>query len=297
MTCKRDQGLWDLARRQHGVVARRQLEPLGFSRRAVDWALETGRLHRTQWRAVYLVGRPDLTRLGRLMACVLAHGDRAVLSHRSAAALWGIYDHRGREVEISVPAVGRRTKRPGVTVHRRTLRRRDVTWQRGIPVTTPARTIIDMAAETRDRRRVERMIDRADAHNILKPDALRAAAGAAKRQPGAPLVCEVLDRATFVLTDSEAERLLLPIARRAGLGKVLTQHVVNGRRVDFYFPDRGLVVEIDGHRYHRTPTQQAEDLRRDQAHLAAGLKCCRFSAIQLVEDVEVEPVLRRLSGL
>jgi very-short-patch-repair endonuclease len=152
-----------------------------------------------------------------------------------------------------------------------------------------------MAAQLGDRRRVERLIDRADARGILKPDTLRAAVDAAGGQHGVPLLRAVLDRAEFVLTDSELERMFLPIARRAGLPKPLTRQVVNGYRVDFYWPDLGLVVEVDGHRYHRTPTQQAEDLRRDQAHLAAGLRCGRFSYIQVAEDEEVEPVLARLS--
>src|SRR3712207_7017687 len=124
MACKRDQLLWERARKQHGAVARRQPGALGFGRSAIEWALAAGRLHRTQWRGVYAVGRPELTRLGRLMACVLAHGDRAVLSHQSAAALSGIYDQRGNRITLSVPAVGRRKKRDGVTVHRRALTRR-----------------------------------------------------------------------------------------------------------------------------------------------------------------------------
>jgi predicted transcriptional regulator of viral defense system len=126
---------WERARKQHGVVARRQLRAIGCSEKAIKHALASGRLHRTEWDGVYSVGRPDLTRLGRLMAAVLAMGDRAVLTHQSAAALWGIYEYRGREVHVSVPT--KRT-RSGVRPHRRALRRREVTYERGIPVTTPA---------------------------------------------------------------------------------------------------------------------------------------------------------------
>lgn len=90
-----------------------------------------------------------------------------------------------------------------------------------------------------------------------------------------------MDKATFVLTDSELERYFLPIARRAGLGRPLTQARVNGFDVDFYWPELGLVVETDGLRYHRTPSQQARDRVRDQTHTAAGLVPLRFTHWQV----------------
>ena len=92
---------------------------------------------------------------------------------------------------------------------------------------------------------------------------------------------ETLDRRTLVLTDSELERRFLPIARRAGLPPPQTQSMVNGFRVDFSWPELGLVVETDGLRYHRTPAQQAADRVRDQAHTAAGLTPLRFTHAQV----------------
>lgn len=92
---------------------------------------------------------------------------------------------------------------------------------------------------------------------------------------------ETLDRRTFTLTDSELERRFLPLARRAGLPAPQTQAWVNGFKVDFYWPELGLVVETDGLRYHRTPAQQARDRVRDQAHAAAGLACLRFTHAQI----------------
>jgi hypothetical protein len=128
------------------VVARRQLAPLGFTRSAVDWALAEGRLHPTEWRGVYSVERPAVDQYGRLMGAVLACGNGAVLSHKSAGALWRIWTYRGQEIFLSVPAVGQRRKRPGMTVHRRNLSRKDLDRQYGIPVTSPLRTVIDLAA-------------------------------------------------------------------------------------------------------------------------------------------------------
>ena len=114
-----------------------------------------------------------------------------------------------------------------------------------------------------------------------------------KGQPGVAVLRAVLDRRTFSLTDSELERRFGPIARRAGLPLPLTQRRVNGFRVDFYWPDLGLVVETDGLRYHRTPAQQTADLRRDQAHSAAGFTPLRFSHAQVTyESVYVESMLK-----
>lgn len=95
---------------------------------------------------------------------------------------------------------------------------------------------------------------------------------------------ETLDRATFTLTDSELERRFLPIARRAGLPTPQTRRHVNGYRVDFFWPELGLVVETDGLRYHRTPTQQARDALRDNAHRAAALVPIRFTHAQVRYD-------------
>jgi very-short-patch-repair endonuclease len=97
------------------------------------------------------------------------------------------------------------------------------------------------------------------------------------RQRGLGRLKRILDRRTFTLTDSELERRFRPIARGAGLGRPATQVWLNGHRVDFYWPDLGLVVETDGLRYHRTPAQQAVDRERDHAHTAAGLVPLRFT--------------------
>ena len=110
-----------------------------------------------------------------------------------------------------------------------------------------------------------------------------------------PALRTVLDEATFTLTDAELERLFLPIARRAGLSKPRTREYVNSFRVDFYWPDLGLVVETDGLRYHRTATQQARDTVRDNAHRAAGLVPVRFTHAQVRYQPDyVEAILRRV---
>jgi very-short-patch-repair endonuclease len=274
--------LWRLAAVQHWVVTRHQLLELGFTSRAIEHAIRTGRLHPV-WRGVYLVGRPQLTRHARWMAAALSCGPRAILSDSSAAALWEIGDELPGLVEVTVPPQVLR-RRPGISVHRRrTLAPPDITRRAGIPVTTPARTLIDLAPLL-TRSRLERAINDADKRGLIDLERVRSRLGPAPGRPEIAVLRSVLDRRTFRFTDSELERWLLSLVRRAGLPMPLTQRVVNGVRVDFLWPDLGLVVETDGLTYHRTPAQQARDRLRDQAHFAAGLTCLRFTHAQLRFD-------------
>jgi very-short-patch-repair endonuclease len=262
---------------QHGVVTIEQLLALGFSRKAVKHRVATGRLHRV-YRGVYAVGRPELTRYGQWMAAVLACGPEAVLSHESAAALWGLLrDRLAAAIEVSVPV--RCDRKPsGMVVHRR--RDFETSRHHGIPVATAICTIVDMAPRLA-RGRLEALVNEADVRGLANPDALRLAAGAMGRRPGAAQLRRLLDRRTFRLTRSELERLFLALVLAAGLPLPLTRQIVNGFEVDFYWPDLGLVVESDGLRYHRTPVQQAKDRVRDQAHTAAGLTVLRFTDEQI----------------
>ncbi|MGH2955228.1 MAG: type IV toxin-antitoxin system AbiEi family antitoxin domain-containing protein [Solirubrobacterales bacterium] len=271
-------GLWALTARQHGVVTRSQLLGLGFSVKAVDHRIARGRLHPVH-RGVYAVGRPELTTHGRWMAAVLACGPEAVLSHECAAALWEIRPDRGGKSDVTVPA-GVLRRHPGVRLRRtRRLDQAERDRRHGIPVTTPIRTLIDIATRL-ERNPLEAAINEADKRGLADPEALRAAVEESSL-PGAAKLRRLLDRTTFVLTDSELERLFLPIARRVGLPPPQTRRYVNGFKVDFHWPDLGLVVETDGLRYHRTPAQQARDRLRDQAHTAAGLTQLRFTHAQI----------------
>jgi very-short-patch-repair endonuclease len=203
------------------------------------------------------------------MAAALACGPKAVLSHGSAGSLWMIVSATN-QIEISVPGDAR-PRRPGIIIHRRTaLTPQDVTKHEGIPVTTPICTLIDLATRL-DRPALERAINEADKHRLVTPDRVRAAAERLAGRPGARAVRELLDAHAFVLTDSDLEQFFVPIARRAGLPRARTRSTVNGFKVDFYWPDLGLVVETDGLRYHRTPSEQASDRVRDQTHAAAGM--------------------------
>ncbi|HZA89271.1 MAG TPA: type IV toxin-antitoxin system AbiEi family antitoxin domain-containing protein [Solirubrobacterales bacterium] len=284
-----------MAKRQHGIVARTQLLALGFSSQSIKHRVAKGRLHSVR-RGVYAVGRPEITRLGRWTAALLSCGPKAVLSHESAAALWQIATERPGRIDVSVPApVDRR--RPGIIVHRRvTLFAEDVTTLERIPVTTPVCTLVDIAGRL-PRDRLEAAINEADKRGLTDPEALRSAIGGLTGRPGVAALREMLDRRTFTLTDSELERRFVPIAREAGLSLPQTQRQVNGFRVDFYWPDIGLVVETDGLRYHRTAAQQAKDRVRDQAQVAAGLTPLRFTHAQVrFESDHVRATLAAVAG-
>jgi hypothetical protein len=264
-------------------VSRSQLLKLGFSEDAIEHRLKRGRLHRSPLRGVYLVGWPRLTKERRWMSAVLACGEEAMLSHRSAAALWGFGDEHPDYIEISVRR-HHRVRRHGIRVHDRAgLWGRDIGSCLGIPVTQPVRTFLDLAAVTGPKT-VERAVNEADKLDVIDADSLRRALDDYPGQPGIRLLRHVLDKDTFRLSDEELERLFRPIAVSAGLPVPLTKHMVDEFEVDFFWPHLGLVVETDGWRYHRTPSAQTRDALRFQTHTAAGLTPLRFSHYQVKHD-------------
>jgi very-short-patch-repair endonuclease len=260
------------------VVSRRQLLDLGYSGEAIAHRLVTGRLHALT-RGVYAVGRPAISQRGAWMAAVLSCGPGACASHLTAAAIFGIVERAGPVSHVSVPR-GRFPRRAGLKIHRRRLPENDLTVHAGIPVTRPAPTLVDMATMLRAGP-MEAAINEADKLDLISPDDLREALRSMRGRRGVAAVRRLVDRRTFVLTDSELERRFLRIARRVGLEMPVTGAVVNGYKIDFWWPKLGLVVETDGLRYHRTPAQQARDRERDQAHLAAGLTPLRFTHPQV----------------
>jgi very-short-patch-repair endonuclease len=291
-TPKDPHGASALARRQYWVIARRQLLALGYTRHAIHHRIERGRLY-PAFRGVYAVGRPDLSRYGWWMGAVLACGSRAVVSHLSAGILWGMLSPRAGAIHVSSPTDHEVS---GIKAHRRVLTPADITRHHNIPVTSPICTLIDIAPGL-TRNELEAAIGAADRLGLTDPEELRDACDGRAGFAGVSMLRQTLDRRTFTMTDSELERLFLPIALRAGLPLPLTQVYVNGYRVDFYWPDLGLVVETDGLTYHRTPAQQAKDRIRDQVHTAAGLIPLRFTRAQIrYEPGHVEAVLRAVAS-
>jgi very-short-patch-repair endonuclease len=280
---------WELVEGQHGVVSRKQLLGLGMSSASIEHRLSNGDLHRVA-RGVYARGRPEPTRRGIWMATMSA-GIGAALSHRSAAALWGVGEEERGVIELTQRAAAR--ERAGIRIYRRPdTRAGELTERHGIPVTTVVRTLVDVSRRFEDSE-IERAVSEADARELINPEALRRSLSEYTGVPGVARLRSILDRNTFRLTDSELERRFLKLALGSGLGLPLTRQRLNGFRVDFYWPDLGIVVETDGLRYHRTPAQQQRDHVRDQAHTAAGLRPLRFTHAQVCFDpVHVRATLR-----
>lgn len=285
---------WAIGANQDDVITRAQLLDLGYTRHAIAHRLAAGRLH-VLWPGIYAIGRATITRRGWWRAAVLASGPTAALSHRSAAALWGILPDRATVIHVSVGEDVVRKHR-GIRAHRRSnLASWEIVEHGGIRVTAPITTLVDTARGL-PVAKLEQAVGEADKRDLVDPETLRAELERMPRRSGGAKLLRALDRGTFVLTDSELERRFVPLAMRAGLEKPATGAYVNGFKVDFHWPELGLVVETDGLRYHRTPAQQAKDRLRDQRHAAAGLTPLRFTHAQVRYEARlVEETLQAVS--
>jgi very-short-patch-repair endonuclease len=266
---------WRLAGTQHGIVTRRQLLALGYGPRSIEHRVARGRLFPVSL-GIYAVGWPALNQKRRWMAAVLAGGKGAVLSHRSAAALWEIGAAPEERIEVSVR---RRCEldRPGILFRGRpTLSPHDVLRRDDIPVTSPVQTLVDLATEL-DQIPLERAVNEADKRDLVDPEALREELVRFSGVPGVRPLRHLLDKLFFRLSDSELEIYFRRIVRQAKLPMPLSKQLVNDFEVDFFWPELGLVVETDGLRYHRTPSAQTRDARRDRAHVMAGMTPLRFT--------------------
>jgi hypothetical protein len=234
------------------------------------------------------------------MAAVLACGPRALLSHRSAAELWGIAEQGGGTAEVVVPPHVRRT-RSEVRVHRLaepqagSANRRLLPYAREvrrIPVTNPIATVVDLAT-CLSTGRVEAAINEADHRELVSQEGLRLAIQGWRR-PGARRVRTLLDETACALTTTELERLFLPLAAEAGLPPPQGQELVGANRVDFFWPQLGLIVETDSLRYHRTTFRQSADKRRDNENILRGRLTLRFTHGQICHEPDyVRSQLRR----
>jgi very-short-patch-repair endonuclease len=286
--------VFDTAARQHGAVSRRQLLAAGVPRHVIDRRVRSGHL-RPLHRGVYRVG-PVAGPHAREMAAVLACGPGALVSHRSAASLWGLLPPGGDDAAVDLTvACSSRRERPGLRVHRtRWLPARDATERHGVPVTTPERTLFDLAHILRPRE-LERALAQGEREGLVERKALRAVVRQRSRSAGVPLLRALLERddAPPAFTRSEAEERLLALVRRAQLGAPATNVHVEGVEVDFYWRAQRLVVEVDGYAFHGGARRFERDRRRDARLMARGLRIMRVTWRQLTE--EAEAVVARLA--
>jgi hypothetical protein len=276
-----DRSVAALAERQHGVISRAQLRALGLRDTAISERAASGRLHRVH-HGVYAVGHPALAARGVWMAAVLACGPGAVLSHAAAAALWELRASAATRIDVTVHRSGRR-KRPGLRVHRpRFLPPDEITTLDGIPVTIPARTILDLAAVLQ-RRPLERVLDNAENAQLTDVPSLVALARAHAGHRGASRLLAALTshEPGTTLTKSELEERFLALCRAHGLPTPLVNERLEGFEVDFTFREAKLLVETDSWSHHRTRDAFERDRQRDAVHARAGYRTLRFTHRQI----------------
>lgn len=287
-----------LAGRQHGVVSRRQLLELGLGRRAIGHRIERGRLHAVH-RGVYAVGHRVVSPRGAWMAAVLAVGDDAVLSHRSAAALWGIRPFTGTRVDVS--ADRRLRSRAGLRLHAVQLAPDEVTTRDGIHVTTPSRTLLDLAAVV-PVHHLERAMNEAERRHLADPLSLDALLHRHPTRAGRAALRRALGRAhpgglTLTRSDLEARFLAFLDARAIPRPATNVPLTVGGVTIEADCLWRGerLVVELDGYATHATRAAFEGDRARDRRLQAAGWRVVRITWRQLHDEPrEVAAQLRAL---
>jgi predicted transcriptional regulator of viral defense system len=272
----------ELAKRQHGVVSRKQLESLGVGRGSIRRQLRAGRLSRV-YDGVYAVGQIRLPLRGRWTAAVLACGDEAVLSHWSSAALWGLLANRSRLPHVSTPR--NRHRRSGIILHRVSLHAEERATRDGIPVTSIPRTLLDLAAGEADRDLLGGTLEEADRLHLLElkkvEDLLRRRRG----QPGSRRLARVLaEHHEPPPARSELERRFLRLCADAGLPAPSVNVLVEGLEVDAFWPKQRLVVEVDGFAHHRSRSAFEADRARDVRLRLAGYEVLRFTYRQVVSD-------------
>jgi very-short-patch-repair endonuclease len=262
-----------VAARQHGLATTRQLGLCGLTKREVGVRVRVGRLYPVH-RGVYAVGHPALTDHGRWLAAVLALGDEAVLSHRAAGTLLGFLPQSKNDRRPTDVTVPRKLKpRLGIRPHTaRALRRSDTTKRHGIPVTTAARTLLDLSA-TLHPEALERAMNESLVQSRVNLRQLSDQLHTAKGLPTAAFALALADASP---TRSGLEDRVLRAMRKRRHPRPQTNVRVAGYEVDVYYPDRGLVIEIDGTRYHQTPAAKRRDARKQAALEAAGLRVFRI---------------------
>ena len=278
-----DRVIFEITARQHGVATRAQLLAAGVVEGAIERRIARGVL-RPLHRGVYAVAGRELGRDGRWLAAVLACG-RAALSHRDAAELWAIVPPRtSRVTHVTVPREARLTPREGLRIHRAPLAG-EVTKRKGIPVTSPARTLLDLSPSL-PRRKLERAIDEATYLHLLQPGALEATLVRNARRTGVRAIRSALASHTpgTTRTRSELEELFLALCRSHGLPQPLVNLRVAGLEVDFCWPAKGLIVETDGHASHQSQRAFERDHERDLILEAAGYRVRRFTYRQVTTN-------------
>jgi hypothetical protein len=282
-----------LAARQWGVVSTAQLHALGLGRGAIHKAVRAGRLHRVH-HSVYAVGHGVLRVEGRRLAAVLACGPGAVLSHRTAAAHWGLL--KTDQTRIDVTARRGRHGAPGIRLHRsRSLDAQDTTHHEAIPITSVSRTLLDLAGLRRDGE-LERALAQAERLQLYDHRAISDVIARCNGHRGTQLLARATTREPK-WTRNEWEAAFLELLRAAGLPEPLTNDAFDvpdhGHcEPDYHWPAHRMIVELDGFETHGTRAAFRNDRAKDAALTASGYRVLRFT-----RDDDPELAIKRLRAL
>jgi very-short-patch-repair endonuclease len=293
----REQGLSELAIRQRGVATWAQLIAIGFEPTGIRRRLEDGRLHSLH-RGVYAVGHPHLSLQGGWVAAVLAYGKGALLSHRSAAALWGLARPWAQAVDVTAPA-GRQgiRRRERIWIHRGRLHPEDRAVRVGIPVTTVSRTLFDLA-EFVNFERLESAWEEADRLNLLE---LKAVEQVCERGYGRralrPIRRLLAEARAPEITRSPLEDVFAAFCREHRVPMPVFNTTVLGFEVDALWPQPRLAAELDSWEFHSHRAAFERDRARDAALQAAGYRTIRITHRRLTsEPTSVLTQIRVLLG-
>ena len=272
-----------LAARQRGFVTRQQLLSLGRSRHQVAHAVKTRRLIRV-YAGVYAVGHVPARLQDQAFGAMLACGPGAVLSHASAAALWGIVERWEAPFEVIVPTIRRRE---GIRAHRTAIERKDVRRHHGLRVTSLARTFVDVAPRLTDRalrRAVNDQLRRARLRLSHLADVL----GRCPRHPAVPRLRPFLTPADGNPTRSHIEDDFQVFANHHGLPEPQVNVWVAGREADAWYPVERVIVELDSWDYHSDRETFERDREKDAAALALGIETIRLTKRRMRDAPERE---------
>ncbi len=271
-----------VAARQDGVVSHAQLLEAGLTQAGIQHRVAAGWLHRVH-RGVFAVGHPGLTDRGVWAAAVLRGGEGAALSHRSAAALWGIW-RDGDMPAITAPGMDRRGT-AFIEVHANRIRPGDTMLVDNIRVTKVARTLLDLA-EVLTLDQLVQAIDHATNARHLRPTLMSSMIKQSRGRRGLKPLKQALliTRPQDVLTRSELERRALRLIAKAGVPIPEVNVRLHGYEVDLLWRDQRLAVELDGREHHDTDTGLERDTRRAGNLQAHGWTVLRFTWRQVVND-------------
>jgi hypothetical protein len=283
--------LAEAAARQHGVVSARQLAEFGFPRETIARWVKEGRLHRLQ-RGVYAVGHTALTWEGHCMAAVLANAP-AVASHKTAAWIWGLLRWRPEKMHLTAPT--RRHRRGPAAVHFARLEAEDTAVVEGIPVTSVARTILDLAPDE-PTERLHQMMERAEDRKTFDRRRFDRLLGRAGGHPGRAKLRRALHtfKPEVAVLRSELERRFRRLVIAAGLPTPQSNVVVEGYELDCYWEAAGFAVELDVYATHGSPRSFEADRKREDDLLLAGIESIRITDVRL--DREPRETIARVAA-